>query len=75
MKLSNPRNNDFEKKLKSIFGKSFDEDDIEKFSSSGDGLIKKNKRKISNNEGRTNKTLEKNNQKKLRKGFFCNLLI
>ena len=39
LKLSNPRNNDFENKLKSIFGKSFDESDIEKFSSSGDGLI------------------------------------
>ena len=39
LKLSNPRNNDFENKLKSIFGKSFSESDIEKFSSSGDGLI------------------------------------
>ena len=47
LKLSNPRNNDFENKLKSIVGKSFDESEIEKFSSSEDGLInEKIKKKI-----------------------------
>ena len=47
LQLSNPRNNDFDLKLKSILGKSFEDEGFKSLSSLNENLFKeKNKRKI-----------------------------
>jgi preprotein translocase subunit SecA len=71
LKLSNPRNNDFENKLKSIVGKSFDESEIEKFSSSEDGLIsEKIKKKFQTMREERIKLLGEEQSKEIEKRIF-----
>ena len=71
LKSSNPKNNDFENKLKSIVGKSFEESEIEKFSSSNDNLInEKIKKKFKAMREERVKLLGEEQSKEIEKRIF-----
>jgi len=70
-KLNDPKNNEFEKKLKSFIGKNFDEEKIESFNKNSDAHLKKEiKKQFNSTRDERIKLLSENQAQEIEKRIF-----